>query len=418
MGGCVAKVEEVFPKDPPKHHGDLVKTISAVIVESKSGSAISSEGNRPHARRRTEPRIVVASVGANPMSQPHRKTSCVVKTTVPLSDAPNAAPNTPETETSHSSPSTSSESLSSSIVNGLSPTISGRIIPLRLVEKLGSGMDAKVYSARRVDRQEQGESVKVLFQESNDVALKITRKEKNGKKDKGSCERVLSEASILQTLRHPNIVKIYQVIETDVSVILVLEKALGDLVPQVAKNGPITERVAKRWTFQIISAMTYAHKMGYIHGDLKPDNILLRPDNSVCITDWAFSKRSDDPTLCSDFHGSLNYCPPELLLEQWGKSKPGDVWSMGATIYSLVTGRLPFGRVEEEEGARRRLVHAHLGFPPSGVLMISDDCKLLIRCMMRKDRSERPKMGECLDFEWLSGEKRLYNDFEAVKNSM
>ena len=415
MGGCVVKVEEVFPRNPPKHHGDVLKTVSDVIAEGQSADAESSAGRRSRTKGGTKPTTIS---GIQNRPQPaKRPTPAVIRTTIPLSGVVTGASSRPETETSHSSLSSSlsSDSPSSSMVRDLPSSASGRIIPLRLLEKLGSGMDARVYSAKRIDRLgEQSDSVNVLFEESKEVALKITKK-KGGKKDMGSCERVLSEAKILQQLRHPNIVKLYQVIDTEATVILVLEKALGDLVPYVRRHGHVHERVARRWAFQMISAMDYTHRRGYIHGDLKPDNILLRTDNSVCITDWAFSKRFDDPTIHSDFRGSANYSPPEYFTQEWGMSKQSDVWCMGATIYAVVTGTLPFAGLHEDKDLRYSVLHKRLEFPGDDVVRISTQCKELVGCMLRKNRTERLSMGEYLECEWLSEEKAIHDDFEFMR---
>lgn len=415
MGGCVRKAEDVFPKNPPKNHGDIVATISDLIVTKEvvpSGPSLfleETKSTRSIPRRRTG--SVVAVSDGRPQAPTQPRGSCIVRV-VPLSEIQSNLPSAPETCTSHSSspPSSSSDSVDSSI-SVLSPTLSGKVIPLRLVEKLGSGIDAKVYSARRLDRVDHTGAVKVLFQESNDVALKITRK---GAKKKDSFDRVTEEAKVLQILRHPNIVRLYQVIDTENSIILVLEKAIGDLVPYVQKNGPIKESIAKRWAFQLITAMDYAHTVGYVHGDLKPDNILLRADHSVCVTDWAFARSIYDPGLRYDYNGSENYSPPEYFTRAWGKSREADVWSLGATIYSLLTAKLPFGVVTQSTN-QHKVIHGYIQFPPDEEVHLSDECKSFIRSMMLKNRQERSIMRNYLAMEWLSSEKSLYDDFTALR---
>lgn len=476
MGACVAKAEEVFPKRPPKGHGDPVTTVASVISESTSKSCGHDEDEGQDEDEDGRRGGVVASIsgltedvrrgraaaeGADDerQQQQHqdqqdrgRDADNAIKRLrlavaqevwpcrimmVPL-DRPAGAPAqgvpaVPSTETSHSSSSVSEG------VKTLSPSVSGTVVPLRIVEKIGSGFEAKVYSARRItdsalDRLDDSGEVtaegatdgprpsspaagsskhlNATYGASRDVALKIVKKS-----DPRASARCRHESVLLTKLRHPNIIRLHQVIETRHNLCLVIEKALGDIVKCVEKTGPVPEHVLRRWTFQLLSAMDYAHSRHVIHGDLKPDNILLRLDGTVAIGDWAFGKdlSMQGASAGGDFDGSENYSPPEMLLGIQGKSFAADVWSLGASIYAMACSRLPFGLVRTTADIYR--VHIQpLVFPSQP--RTSVEFRTMVLTMMLKNPSERGSMRSFMTCEWLASENQVQCAFHDIQQAM
>ncbi|KAA8517673.1 hypothetical protein F0562_015147 [Nyssa sinensis] len=195
---------------------------------------------------------------------------------------------------------------------------------------LGYGAFAKVYHARNV---ETGQS----------VAIKAVSKQKIVKGDlTGHVER---EISIMRRLRHPHIIRLFEVLATKTKIYFVMEFAKGgELFAKVAK-GRFSEDLSRRYFQQLISAVGYCHSRGVFHRDLKPENLLLDEDWGLKITDFGLSavKNQIRPdgllhTLC----GTPAYVAPEILAKKGYEGAKVDIWSCGVILYVLNAGYLPF----------------------------------------------------------------------------
>ncbi|KAI0713112.1 CAMK/CAMKL/AMPK protein kinase [Cerioporus squamosus] len=141
--------------------------------------------------------------------------------------------------------------------------------------------------------------------------------------------RVQREVEYMRTLRHPHIIKLYEVISTPSDIIIVLEYAGGELFNYIVANGRMSEPQARRFFQQLISGIEYSHHLKIVHRDLKPENVLLDDDLNVKIADFG---------LC----GSPNYAAPEVIRGGLYTGPEIDVWSCGVILYVMLCGRLPF----------------------------------------------------------------------------
>lgn len=195
---------------------------------------------------------------------------------------------------------------------------------------LGCGAFAKVYHARHLTT---GQS----------VAIKVINKNKII--NTSLMSNIKREISIMRKLRHPNIVKIFEVLATKAKIFVVLEFVKGgELFAKVAK-GRFSEDLSRKYFHQLISAIGYCHSRGVFHRDLKPENLLIDENGDLKVSDFGLSAvssqaRSDGMlhTLC----GTPAYVAPEILSKRGYDGSTADVWSCGVVLFVLTAGYLPF----------------------------------------------------------------------------
>ncbi|MEO1496456.1 MAG: serine/threonine-protein kinase [Planctomycetota bacterium] len=163
-------------------------------------------------------------------------------------------------------------------------------------------------------------------------------------------KRFRSEAEAVARLEHPGIVPIHEVGEHNGQLFFSMPFIQGQTLSQRLAKGPIDAREAARLVRDVARAIQYAHERGIIHRDLKPANILLDAENRVHVTDFGLAKRvSSDNTSAATLTntgailGTPSYMAPEQAAGGRGEVGPlSDVYSLGALLYALVTGRPPF----------------------------------------------------------------------------
>jgi len=163
----------------------------------------------------------------------------------------------------------------------------------------------------------------------------------------GTKRLIENEAECLKTMKHSNIVSILDYFSTELTTCLVLEKIEGDcVVDLLSTESRLVEDEASMITSQIGSALAYLHAQGWIHRDLKPDNIIYNRHTKVAkLIDFEFACRFYSWWKLSCKSGTTEYASPELRKgSYWGPEV--DVWSLGITVYVMVTGEFPF---EEDE---------------------------------------------------------------------
>ncbi|KAL1541042.1 CBL-interacting serine/threonine-protein kinase 11 [Salvia divinorum] len=196
---------------------------------------------------------------------------------------------------------------------------------------LGCGAFAKVYHARDVAT-------------GRSVAIKVINKSRLNN-NVTLMNNIKREISIMSRLRHPNIVKLYEVLATKSKIFIVLEFVKGgELFAKVAK-GRFSEDLARKYFQQLISAVSYCHSKGVYHRDLKPENLLLDENGDLKVSDFGLSALGDHVrsdgllhTLC----GTPAYVAPEILAKRGYNGAKVDVWSCGIVLFVLTAGYLPF----------------------------------------------------------------------------
>lgn len=202
-----------------------------------------------------------------------------------------------------------------------------RIGNYQIVKTLGEGSFGKVKLAYHITTGQK-------------VALKIINKKLLTKNDmKGRIER---EISYLRLLRHPHIIKLYDVISSPNEIVMVIEYANDELFDYIVQRDKMTEDEARRFFQQIISAVDYCHRHKIVHRDLKPENLLLDEHLNVKIADFGLSNIMTDGNFLKTSCGSPNYAAPEVISGKLYAGPEVDVWSCGVILYVMLCRRLPF----------------------------------------------------------------------------
>jgi tRNA A-37 threonylcarbamoyl transferase component Bud32 len=204
----------------------------------------------------------------------------------------------------------------------------------RLMEKLGSGAMGSIYKAHN------------LMDKSDIAAVKILRDELFT--DDNSKKRFKREAAIIDKLRHPNIIRIFEVGASKEKLVLAMEFLEGKtLEDKIKKEGQLRLRESLHIMAQIADAITYIHRKNIIHRDLKPANIMLIEKNGhpnfVKLLDFGLAKMELETRLTQsgNFLGTLQYLAPEQVMDAY--SVPAnDIFSMGVIFYRMLCGKRPF----------------------------------------------------------------------------
>jgi len=199
----------------------------------------------------------------------------------------------------------------------------------KIIEELGSGGMAKVYKA-------------ISLKSGNFYAVKVLRAEfiKNSE----FVERFNIEFENAKVLKHQNIVAVrYSGQEDDIKYIIMDYIDGITLKDYMQKNGVIEYKVAIKIAMDVCSALEYAHSKDIIHRDIKPQNILITRDNIVKVMDFGISKAltSGTITMHGSTMGSVQYFSPEQARGSYAGAS-SDLYSLGVTLYEMVTGVLPF----------------------------------------------------------------------------
>jgi serine/threonine protein kinase len=193
---------------------------------------------------------------------------------------------------------------------------------------LGAGGMGKVYKVRNTisDRVE---------------AMKILLPDLAGQKD--LADRFLREIKVLASLNHPNIAALRTALTLDNQLVMIMEFVDGVTLSSRLHQGAIPPTLAVKYIDQVLDALSYAHKQNIIHRDIKPANMMLTPDGSVKLMDFGIARSATDRslTLTGTTLGSLNYMPPEQVKGDPADNR-SDLYSLGVSLYEMVTGQLPF----------------------------------------------------------------------------
>jgi len=201
----------------------------------------------------------------------------------------------------------------------------------QLLKELGRGGMGVVYRARQISL-DRIVAIKLILR--GDLATDLEQ------------ARFRSEAEAIALLEHPNIVPIFEVGAQRGRLYFSMRYIQGETLETRLQRGPLPDREAARLLLQIARATHYAHAQNVLHRDIKPANILIDRDGSPFITDFGLAKRIGDDaglTRTGAVLGTPSYMAPEQAAGSRGKIGPAaDVYSLGALLYAMLTGRPPF----------------------------------------------------------------------------
>ncbi|CDH54751.1 snf1-like protein kinase ssp2 [Lichtheimia corymbifera JMRC:FSU:9682] len=227
------------------------------------------------------------------------------------------------------------------------------------------------------------------------VALKFINKKKIASMDLGG--RVKREIQYLKLLRHPHIIKLYEVIVTPTDIIMVIEYAGGELFNYIVEKGRMSEDDARRFFQQVICAVEYCHRHKIVHRDLKPENLLLDANNNVKIADFGLSNIMTDGDFLKTSCGSPNYAAPEVISGRLYAGPEVDVWSCGVILYVMLCGRLPFD--DEYIPTLFKKINGGIYTMPS---YLSPETKYLLTSMLVVDPMKRITIQEIRQNPWFN----------------
>ncbi|KAK5911467.1 hypothetical protein CgunFtcFv8_005638 [Champsocephalus gunnari] len=269
---------------------------------------------------------------------------------------------------------------------GLKRHHDGKVAGLYDLDKtLGRGHFAVVKLARHVFTGEK-------------VAVKVIDKTKL---DPVARAHLFQEVRCMKMVQHPNVVRLYEVIDTATKLYLILELGDGgDMYDCIMKHeGGLTEEVAKCYFAQIVHAISYCHRLHVVHRDLKPENVVFFEKLGVVkLTDFGFSNRFQPGKTLNTSCGSLAYSAPEILLGDEYDAPAVDIWSLGVILFMLVCGQPPFQETNDSE-TLTMIMDCKYTVPPH----ISHACKDLIARMLQREPTKRATLEEIGAHEWLQG---------------
>jgi len=253
-----------------------------------------------------------------------------------------------------------------------------------ILAELGSGGMGKVYRARDLTLERL-------------VALKTLAPQFGS--DAGFVQRFLKEARAAARLNHPNIVQIYDFGQVDETYYLAMEYVDGHSLGAYLRRGHFGERDALLVVRHAARALAVAHAEGLVHRDIKPDNLMLTSKGEVKLVDLGIAKRVDEDqslTQTGQAVGTPHYISPEQIRGSRDIDARADIYSLGATLYHLVTGHTPF---PGSSGALVMSMHLvqPLADPRTYVPALSEGICRVIRKMMAKSRDERYPDVDALD---------------------
>jgi len=215
------------------------------------------------------------------------------------------------------------------------------------------------------------------------VAIKILMKKRIV--DVADVERVAREITILKKVKHINIIRLFEVVDTPKYIFLIMEFAEGgELFDYIVKCHRVPEAESCRVMHMIINAVDHCHKNNIIHRDLKPENLLLDRRNVIKLVDFGLGNIVEPGQLLKTACGSPCYAAPEMIAGMKYEGTMVDIWSMGVILYALVCGYLPFEH-SNTNMLYRKIINGDFACPK----WMSQGVQNLVRRMLCTDPKKR-----------------------------
>lgn len=209
-------------------------------------------------------------------------------------------------------------------------------------------------------------------------------------------ERVAREIHILKMIRHPNIIQLYEIIETPKQLYLIMEYASGgELFDYIVKHQRVKEPAAVRFFHQIIAGVEYLHKLNIVHRDLKPENLLLDHNQNIKIVDFGLSNTYKTGATLKTACGSPCYAAPEMIAGQRYQGSLVDIWSVGVILFALICGYLPFEDANTSN-LYKKILNGDFKIPK----YVSDNARDIIKSILQTNPEKRYRVVDIRKHGW------------------
>jgi len=239
---------------------------------------------------------------------------------------------------------------------------------------------------------------------SERVAIKVLEKKRMQQAD--DIERVGREIQILKMLKHPNVIRLWEIIYERDKIYLAMEFApRGELFQHIVKNRRCREPEGRRFFKQLMAGVAYLHSQHVVHRDIKPENLLLDEHKNIRIADFGLSTRCAPGQVLRHSCGSPCYAAPEMLTtkgqHQGYVGHPVDVWSSGVTLFAMLCGFLPFEHTSTNM-LYKKIIAGQYAAPPH----LSRDAKDVMRRLLTTDPVKRWDIPQILAHPWCTDNGR------------
>ena len=250
----------------------------------------------------------------------------------------------------------------------------------------------------------------------------VVKEVDKGKGKEEKTGKLIKEAEVLARLGHPNLVKLVEVFDDKKKTYLVMEKLDGgELFDFIAESGMLSERMAAVIMRQLLSAVSYCHKQNVILRNIKPENVLLAnsvtrvEDIVVKLADFGLSTATSAGESRHKKVGTELYTAPEIF--QGDYTQQCDIWSLGAVLYVMLSGSLPFDAQDPEE-LREQICTGNYSLHTPQWDLISEDAKDLISHMMEVNPSQRYSADAALLHPWIQASTTSTQEDEAKSKAL
>jgi len=243
-------------------------------------------------------------------------------------------------------------------------------------------------------------------------AIKVIDKKKICK-DQKSTEQLRTEIKILRKVRHDNIISYQGMFDGDQFLYIILEYApKGELFDQIIQlSGRMSETEVRNIFRQLLQAVAYLHSKGITHRDIKPENILLDQHGKIKLSDFGLAKFLEASQMAITLCGTPQYVAPEIIrigtarsrdepLSQEGYSTPVDMWSLGVSLFFLLTGELPF-QEEDRFSLFQQIEKGRFSKLPKNWKLVSDEAKDLLSKLLDVNSATRITANDSLNHCWF-----------------
>ncbi|HEY1066454.1 MAG TPA: protein kinase [Pirellulales bacterium] len=286
--------------------------------------------------------------------------------------------------------------------------------PYRLLGRLGAGGMSTVYAAEHTVMRRQ-------------VAIKVLPKDHTSRPQ--ALDRFLREAQIISSCNHPNVVQAYDVDHVGGVFFIVLERVEGrDLEKAVLVDGPLSADRAADYIRQTAEGLAHVHSLGVVHRDLKPSNLLLDLTGTVKLLDLGVALLTLDDgsggarTTKQTTLGTTEYMAPEQAMDSHAVDARADLYSLGCTLYFLLTGAPPFPARTMAEALLKHLKHAaksiSLCREEMGLSEVPDDLVAICDRLMAKKPADRFQTAEAVAAELSSWQARRSASISETWNNV